>query len=104
MVIHEQPGRDLYRTQQALGHVNIGSTILYLPMAEDEIQQAIISVVYPFGTPGQGSLYARHLKGDMGTTPWSESQPLHTVMLYTLEAHMISYDIICAFSMLPRGI
>ena len=55
MVIHEQLGRDLYRTQQALGHVNIGSTILYLPMAEDEIQQAIISVVYPFGTLGQGS-------------------------------------------------
>ena len=49
MVIHEQLARDLYRTQQALGHVNIGSTILYLPVAEDEIQQAIVSVVYPFG-------------------------------------------------------
>jgi integrase len=52
-VIHEQLGRDLYRTQQALGHVNIGSTILYLPVAEDEIQQAIVSVVYPFGAPQQ---------------------------------------------------
>jgi site-specific recombinase XerD len=53
MVIHEQLGRDLYRTQQALGHVNIGSTILYLPVAEDEIQQAIVSVVYPFGASQQ---------------------------------------------------
>ncbi len=53
MVIHEQLGRDLYRTQQALGHVNTGSTILYLLVAEDEIQQAIVSVVYPFGASQQ---------------------------------------------------
>lgn len=48
MVVHEHLGRDLYRTQQALGHANISSTIHYLPRAEAEIQQAILSVAYPF--------------------------------------------------------
>jgi integrase len=49
LAVHEQLGRDLYRTQQALGHANIGSTIHYLPVAEAEIQQAIVSVSYHVG-------------------------------------------------------
>ena len=49
MTVHEQLGRDLHRTQQALGHVNISSTLHYLPVAEVEIQQAIVAVTYPFG-------------------------------------------------------
>lgn len=50
LAVHEQLGRDLYRTQQALGHANIGSTIHYLPVAEAEIQQAIVAVSYQLGT------------------------------------------------------
>ena len=38
-----------HRTQQALGHANISSTIHYLPVAEVEIQQAIVSVSYQLG-------------------------------------------------------
>jgi site-specific recombinase XerD len=49
MTVHEQLGRDLHRTQQALGHVNISSTLHYLPVADVEIQQAIVAVTYPFG-------------------------------------------------------
>jgi integrase len=48
MTVHEQLGRDLHRTQQALGHVNISSTLHYLPVADVEIQQAIVAVTYPF--------------------------------------------------------
>jgi len=44
-------GRDLRRTQQALGHAHIGSTIHYLPVADVEIQQAIIAVAYPLAPP-----------------------------------------------------
>jgi hypothetical protein len=51
MTVHEQLGRDLHRTQQALGHVNISSTLYYLPVADVEIQQAIVAVTYPFGVP-----------------------------------------------------
>jgi integrase len=51
LAVHEQLGRDLYRTQQALGHANIGSTIHYLPVAEAEIQQAIVSVSYDVSAP-----------------------------------------------------
>ena len=50
LAVHEQLGRDLYRTQQALGHANIGSTIHYLPVAEAEIQQAIVAVSYQLET------------------------------------------------------
>jgi integrase len=49
MTVHEQLGRDLHRTQQALGHANISSTLHYLPVADVEIQQAIVAVTYPFG-------------------------------------------------------
>ena len=62
LAVHEQLGRDLYRTQQALGHANIGSTIHYLPVAEAEIQQAIVVGVLsaggsaPVARPG-GPLY-----------------------------------------------
>jgi site-specific recombinase XerD len=50
MTVHEQLGRALHHTQQALGHVNISSTLHYLPVAEVEIQQAIVAVTYPFGS------------------------------------------------------
>jgi integrase len=53
MTVHEQLGRDLHRTQQALGHVNISSTLHYLPVADVEIQQAIVAVTYPFGPAGR---------------------------------------------------
>jgi site-specific recombinase XerD len=46
--VHGQLGRDLRRTQRALGHVNIGSTIHYLPVLDTEIQEAIVTVSYPF--------------------------------------------------------
>jgi len=54
--VHEQLGRDLRRTQQALGHANIGSTIHYLPVTDAEIQQAIIAVTYPLAAlpPARG--------------------------------------------------
>jgi site-specific recombinase XerD len=49
LAVHEQLGRDLYRTQQALGHANIGSTIHDLLVAEAEMQQAIVSVSSSLG-------------------------------------------------------
>jgi integrase len=49
LAVHEQLGRDLYRTPQALGHASIGSTMHSLPVAEAEMQQAIVSVSYALG-------------------------------------------------------
>lgn len=42
--IYSQLGHDLLRTQRALGHKSINSTISYLSFNEDQIDQAILSI------------------------------------------------------------
>ena len=41
--VYQLLGRDLVRTQRALGHVNINSTVAYLSFALEEIDQAILA-------------------------------------------------------------
>jgi site-specific recombinase XerD len=40
--VHEKVGKDLIKTQKALGHKNINSTVSYLSFAEEEIDEAIL--------------------------------------------------------------
>lgn len=40
--IHEKLGRDLMKTQKALGHARVTSTVSYLSFAEEEIDEAIL--------------------------------------------------------------
>lgn len=40
--VHELLGRDIVKTQQALGHRNIGSTVSYLSFLQEEIDDAIL--------------------------------------------------------------
>jgi site-specific recombinase XerD len=42
--VHERLGRDLVKTQRALGQKNITTTILYLSFRDDEITQAILAL------------------------------------------------------------
>ena len=42
--VHEKLGRDLFKTQKALGHANIQSTVRYLESANEEIEAAILSL------------------------------------------------------------
>lgn len=42
--IHDRLGRDLIKTQRALGHKNINSTVSYLSFREEEIDEAILSI------------------------------------------------------------
>lgn len=42
--VHEKLGRDLLKTQKALGHKNINSTVSYLSFKEEEIDEAILSL------------------------------------------------------------
>lgn len=41
--VYERLGRDLPKTQRALGHVNINNTVAYLSFREDDIHQAILA-------------------------------------------------------------
>ena len=41
--VYEKLGHDLVKTQQALGHRNINSTVSYLSFAQDEIDAAILA-------------------------------------------------------------
>jgi integrase len=41
--VHERLGHDLVKTQRALGHKNINSTVAYLSFVEDEIDAAILA-------------------------------------------------------------
>lgn len=40
--VFEASGRNLYLTQQALGHANVETTTLYLELGEDQIDEAVI--------------------------------------------------------------
>jgi site-specific recombinase XerD len=40
--IHAKLGRDLMKTQKALGHARVTSTVSYLSFAEEEIDEAIL--------------------------------------------------------------
>lgn len=42
--VHERLGRDLLKTQKALGHRNINSTVSYLSFREEEIDEAILGL------------------------------------------------------------
>lgn len=42
--IHERLGRDLLKTQKALGHRNINSTVSYLSFQQEEIDEAILGL------------------------------------------------------------
>ena len=42
--VHERLGRNLVKTQQALGQQNITTTVQYMSFREDEIDQAILSL------------------------------------------------------------
>ena len=42
--IHQKLGRDLLKTQQALGHRNINSTVSYLSFEQEEIDAAILEL------------------------------------------------------------
>ncbi len=42
--VHERLGRDLLKTQRALGHKNINSTVSYLSFQQDEIDEAILGM------------------------------------------------------------
>lgn len=42
--IHERLGRDLLKTQKALGHKNINSTVSYLSFKQEEIDEAILGL------------------------------------------------------------
>lgn len=41
--VYERLGRDLVRTQRALGHLNINSTVQYLSFREEDIDAAILA-------------------------------------------------------------
>jgi integrase len=41
--VYHQLSRDLVKTQRAMGHKNINSTVAYLSFVEDEIDQAILA-------------------------------------------------------------
>lgn len=41
--VHELLGRDLVKTQRALGHRNVGSTVSYLSFLQEEIDAAILA-------------------------------------------------------------
>jgi len=41
--VHHQLNRDLVKTQRAMGHKNINSTVAYLSFVENEIDQAILA-------------------------------------------------------------
>ena len=41
--VHEKLGRGLVKTQRALGHANINSTVSYLSCADEEIHAAILA-------------------------------------------------------------
>lgn len=41
--VYERLGRDLVRTQKALGHLNINSTVQYLSFREEDIDAAILA-------------------------------------------------------------
>jgi integrase len=41
--VYEKLGHDLVKTQRAMGHKNINSTVAYLSFVEDEIDQAILA-------------------------------------------------------------
>jgi site-specific recombinase XerD len=41
--VYHQPNRDLVKTQRAMGHKNINSTVASLSFVEDEIDQAILA-------------------------------------------------------------
>lgn len=42
--VHERLGRDLLKTQKALGHRNINSTVSYLSFRQEEIDEAILGL------------------------------------------------------------
>ena len=42
--VHEKLGRDLLKTQKALGHRNINSTVSYLSFQQEEIDEAILGL------------------------------------------------------------
>ncbi len=42
--VHEKLGRDLLKTQKALGHKNINSTVSYLSFKQKEIDEAILGL------------------------------------------------------------
>lgn len=42
--VHDRLGRDLLKTQRALGHKNINSTVSYLSFNEEEIDEAILGM------------------------------------------------------------
>lgn len=42
--VHDRLGRDLLKTQRALGHKNINSTVSYLSFNEEEIDEAILKM------------------------------------------------------------
>lgn len=42
--VHERLGRDLLKTQKALGHKNINSTVSYLSFKQEEIDEAILGL------------------------------------------------------------
>ncbi len=42
--VHERLGRDLLKTQRALGHKNINSTVSYLSFKQEEIDEAILGM------------------------------------------------------------
>jgi len=42
--VYEKLGHDLFKTQKALGHRNINSTVQYLSFKEEEIDAAILSI------------------------------------------------------------
>ena len=44
--VYEGSGRDLVKTQKALGHVNINSTINYLPVDQEEVNAIMASITY----------------------------------------------------------
>jgi site-specific recombinase XerD len=41
--VYQQLNHDLVKTQRAMGHKNINSTVAYLSFVEDEIDQAILA-------------------------------------------------------------
>jgi len=41
--VYHQLNHDLVKTQRAMGHKNINSTVAYLSFVEDEIDQAILA-------------------------------------------------------------
>ena len=42
--VYRASGRDLVRTQRALGHVNINSTVQYLSWSLDDLQELILQL------------------------------------------------------------